>query len=342
MQVACFSAQQYEKPFFASAPSAGKHTLTWFAPRLDASTAVLARGHRAVCAFVNDRLDAAALEALAAEGVKHVALRCAGFNQVDLEAAERLGIDVVRVPAYSPHAVAEHTLALILDLNRKMHRAYARVREGNFSLDGMLGFDLHGRTAGIIGTGTIGLRVAAILNGFGMRVLAYDPVPDAAATALGVEYVSLDRLLADADIVTLHCPLNPETFHLIGDSAIAKMKKGVMLINTSRGKVVDTQAVIEGLKQGRIGYLGLDVYEEEGDLFFRDLSDTVIQDDAFSRLLTFPNVVITGHQAFFTRDALAAIARITLENLDCLERGAPCPNRVVSEKHHHGLVRPTP
>lgn len=338
MKVACFSAQPYEKPFFDAAPAAERHTLTWLAPRLDASTAVLARGHSAVCAFVNDRLDAAALRALSGEGVKHVALRCAGFNQVDLAAAERLGMEVVRVPAYSPHAVAEHTLALILDLNRKIHRAFARVREGNFSLDGLLGFDLHGRTAGIIGTGTIGKRVAAILSGFGMRVLAFDPFPDPAAEALGAAYVGLDRLYAESDIITLHCPLTPETYHLIGAAAVAKMKPGVMLINTSRGKVVDTQAAIDGLKQGQIGYLGLDVYEEEGDLFFRDLSDTVIRDDTFSRLLTFPNVVITGHQAFFTRDALSAIARVTLENLDCLERGAPCPNRVFTEKHH----RPSP
>jgi D-lactate dehydrogenase len=331
MKVACFSAQQYERPFFESTAAGGRHSLSWFAPRLDAATALLARGHEAVCAFVNDRLDVAALEGLSREGVKHVALRCAGFNQVDLEAAERLGIRVVRVPAYSPHAVAEHTLALILDLNRKIHRAFARVREGNFSLDGMLGFDLHGRTAGIIGTGTIGMRVAAILSG--LRVLAFDPVPNPEASAMGIAYVPLDRLLGEADIVTLHCPLTPETLHLIDGAAVAKMKRGVMLINTSRGKVVDTHAVIEGLKQGRIGYLGLDVYEEEGDLFFRDLSDTVIQDDAFSRLLTFPNVVITGHQAFFTRDAMAAIARTTLQNLDCLESGDPCPNQVFSDKH---------
>ena len=333
MKVACFSAQPYERPFFPAAPGAGRHAFTWFPARLEAATAVLARGHEAVCAFVNDHADAAALEALAAEGVKHIALRCAGFNQLDLETAERLGLRVVRVPAYSPHSVAEHTLALILDLNRKIHRAFARVREGNFSLDGLLGFDLHGRTAGIIGMGTIGLRVAAILSGLGMRVIAFDPVANPGAAALGVAYVGFERLLAESDIVTLHCPLTPETMHLIDAVAVAKMKPGVMLINTSRGKVVDTHAVIEGLKQGRIGYLGLDVYEEEGDLFFRDLSDTVIQDDAFSRLLTFPNVVITGHQAFFTREALEAIARTTVENLDCLERGEPCANQVFPQRH---------
>lgn len=331
MKIACFSAKGYEKPFFESA-SAGRHTLTWIPARLEAGTAILAQGHEAVCAFVNDNLDALALEALRGFGVRHIALRCAGFNQVDLEAAARLGFRVVRVPAYSPHAVAEHTLALILDLNRKIHRAFARVREGNFSLDGLMGFDLHGRTAGVIGTGTIGLRVAAILAGFGMRVLAYDPFPNPAAAGPGVAYTGLDDVLAESDVVTLHCPLTPDTFHLIGAEAVAKMKPGVMLINTSRGKVVDTLAVIRGLKQGRIGYLGLDVYEEEGDLFFQDLSDSVIRDDTFARLQTFPNVVITGHQAFFTRDALTQIARTTVDNLDNLERGEPCPHEVTSEK----------
>jgi D-lactate dehydrogenase len=257
-----------------------------------------------------------------------VALRCAGYNNVDVAAATRLGITVVRVPAYSPHAVAEHAIALILTLNRQIHRAYNRVREGNFALDGLLGFDLHGRTVGLIGTGRIGVVAARILTGFGCTLLASDPAQDPQALALGVRYVALDELLSTSDIISLHAPLTSTTRHLIDAAAIARMKPGVMLVNTSRGALVDTRAVIDGLKSERIGSLGLDVYEEEADLFFADLSSTVIRDDVFARLLTFPNVVITGHQAFFTREALAAIARTSLENLTCIERGGACANAV--------------
>jgi D-lactate dehydrogenase len=325
MRVAIFSAKPYERPFFEEA-NAGRHAFTWLEPRLTASTAALAASHAAVCAFVNDRLDAPVLEALAGLGIRVLALRSAGYNHVDLPAARRLGIAVARVPAYSPHAVAEHAAALILDLNRKIHRSYFRVREGNFSLAGLMGFDLHGRTAALIGTGTIGLCMARILAGFGMRLVAYDPAPSGEGERIGIRYLPFREALAAADVVTLHCPLTPATEHLIDAEAVAAMKPGVMLINTSRGKVVDTRAVIDGLKSGRIGYLGLDVYEGEADLFFRDLSDQVIGDDVFSRLLTFPNVVGTGHQAFFTREAMRGIAETTLGNLSDLERGGPCAN----------------
>ena len=268
------------------------------------------------------------LQILAAGGTRVLALRCAGFNNVDLPTAAALGITVVRVSAYSPHAIAEHTVGLMLMLNRQLHRAYNRVREGNFALDGLLGFDLCGKTVGVVGTGRIGALVCRIMAGFGCTVLAHDLLPDPAVVALGVRYLPLADLLAASHIVTLHAPLTPATRHLIDAAAIARMKSGVMLINTSRGALVDTRAVIDGLKSGRIGTLGLDVYEEEGDLFFEDLSSTVIRDDVFARLLTFPNVVITGHQAFLTREALAAIATTTLANLTCVERGEACANQV--------------
>jgi len=272
------------------------------------------------------------LTTLAGGGTTLVALRSAGFNHVDLQAAAELGIAVVRVPAYSPYAVAEHAVGLMLALNRKFHRAYNRVREGNFSLDGLLGFDMHGKTAGIVGTGKIGTVVATILKGFGCRLIGYDPYPSDAARELGVEYVSLDDLIGQADIITLHLPLTPETHHLIGAEAIAKMKPGAMLINTSRGALLDTAEVIEGLKSGQVGALGLDVYEEEEELFFEDLSGTVIQDDTFARLLTFPNVLITGHQGFFTREALSAIAETTIANITTVENGEVSPNTVAAEK----------
>lgn len=327
MRVAVFSTKPYDRAFFSDENARHGHDLTFFEPRLAAETAILAAGHDAVCAFVNDRLDADVLDALAQGGTRSIALRCAGFNNVDLEAAGRLGMSVVRVPAYSPYAVAEHTLALILGLNRKIPRAHARVREGDFSLDGLLGFDLHGRTVGIVGTGQIGAVVARILTGFGCRLLAFDPVRNPECEGLGVSYVALPELLA-ADIVTLHCPLLPQTRHLIDAEALALMRRGAMLINTSRGALLDTPAVIEALKSGHLGYLGLDVYEEEAALFFEDLSGQVLQDDVFARLLTFPNVLITGHQAFFTHEALTAIAATTLTNLDDLAAGRPCPNAI--------------
>lgn len=319
LRLAVYSTQPHDRRFLDAANAAGRCELVYLEPRLDALTASAAAGAQAVCLFVNDRADAAALEVLARQGVRLIALRCAGFNNVDLQAARRLGIAVARVPEYSPYAVAEHTVAIILTLNRKIHRAYARVREGNFALDGLLGFDLHGRTVGVVGTGKIGEQVVRIMAGFGCRVLAFDPQPNPACVAAGARYVTLPELLAASDVVTLHCPLTPQTHHLIDARAIATMRPGAMLVNTSRGGVIDTPAVIEALKSGTLGSLGLDVYEEEGDLFFRNLSDQVIRDDVFARLLTFPNVVITGHQAFFTEDALRAIAETTLRNVEQFE-----------------------
>jgi D-lactate dehydrogenase len=319
MRVAIFSTRPNDREFLTRANDADRHQLVFIEARLDATTVPAAGGAQAVCVFVNDRLDAEVLQALHAGGVRLVALRCAGFNHVDLAAAAAQGVAVGRVPEYSPHAVAEHTAALVLTLNRKIHRAYNRVREGNFALEGLLGFDLHGRTVGLVGTGRIGTCFARIMAGFGCRVLATAPEVNPECAALGVAYVDLAELLARSDIVSLHCPLTPQTRHLIDAAALTRMKRGAMLINTSRGAVVDTRAVIAALKSGQLGSLGLDVYEEEADLFFRDLSDEVLHDDLFARLLTFPNVVITGHQAFFTADALAAIAQTTLANLDSFE-----------------------
>jgi D-lactate dehydrogenase len=263
--------------------------------------------------------------------VRMIALRCAGFNNVDLPAAEGLGIQVARVPAYSPYSVAEHTIGLILALNRKLHRAYNRVRDGNFSIDGLLGFDLHGRTAGVIGTGKIGAIVARLLHAFGCEMLLHDVRETPELQDVG-RYVSTEELLEHSDIISLHCPLVPTTHHLIDDDAVNRMKRGAMLINTSRGALVDTQALVRGLKSGHVGYVGLDVYEEEADLFFEDLSDRVIQDDVFTRLLTFPNVLVTSHQAFFTRNALEEIARVTMENIAQFGRGEPLTNAVVTQK----------
>lgn len=322
MRVTVFNTKSYDRLFLEEANEAigAGHRFTFLEARLTAQTALLATGVDGICAFVNDQLDRATLLILAAQQVRLIVLRCAGFNHVDLKAAQELGLAVARVPAYSPAAIAEHTVALILSLNRKIHRAYARVREGNFSLDGLLGFDLRGRTVGIIGTGKIGMAVARIMTGFSCRVVAYDPVSESEFEARGGRYVGMDELLATCDIITLHCPLTPTTRHIIDQAAIARMKKGVMLINTSRGAVVDTRAVIEGLKSGAIGYLGLDVYEEEAGLFFEDLSDQMIQDDVFARLLTFPNVLITGHQGFFTSEAMTAISAATIENITSYEK----------------------
>lgn len=322
MKVAVFSTKPYDREFLAQAnlPAGDAHELRFLEPRLGIETAALAHDAAAVCAFVNDVLDRPVLELLGAGGTKLVALRCAGFNNVDLAAARELGIAVARVPAYSPEAVAEHTVALILSLNRNIHRAYARVREGNFALDGLLGFDLKGRTIGIVGTGRIGICVARIMVGFGCRVLGFDIRHDPEFTQIGGCYTDLDELLSGSDIVTLHCPLTPQTHHLINAKAIDAMKPGVMIINTGRGALVETRALIKGLKSGRIGHVGLDVYEEESDLFFENLSEQIIQDDVFARLLTFPNVLITGHQAFFTSEALSAIAGTTIGNISQFER----------------------
>lgn len=316
-----FSAHAFDRQFFDEANAGHRHEITYLEPRLSIATVRLASRSPVVCAFVNDHLDAPVLTQLAEAGTRMIALRSAGFNHVDVAAAKGLGLTVARVPAYSPHAVAEHTIALILGLNRKLPRAYARVRDGNFSLEGLLGFDLHGRTVGIVGTGRIGSVVARILTGFGCRVLATDVAPSPACLALGVEYLPFSDLLVESEILTLHAPLTRETRHLIDAAAIARMTRGVMLINTSRGALVDTPAVVAGLKSGQIGYLGLDVYEEEEGLFFEDHSSYVIQDDVFARLLTFPNVVVTAHQAFFTREALMGIAETTLDNVSAFEQG---------------------
>lgn len=328
MDIAVFSTKAYDRRYLDAANVAHNFTLHYLEPHLSPETAVLAHGFPVVCAFVNDLLNAQVLQELRAGGTRLIALRCAGFNNVDVTQAKALGMQVARVPAYSPHSIAEHTVGLMLALNRKIHRAHNRVQEGNFSLEGLLGFDMYGLTAGVIGTGAIGLNVARILHGFGCCVLAYDPYPNPACEAVGATYVPLAQLLADSDIVTLHCPLTPETHHLIDAEAIAQMKPGVMLINTSRGAVIQTRDVIEGLKTGQIGYLGLDVYEEESDIFFEDLSDTIIQDDQFARLLTFPNVLITGHQAFFTRNALQNIAEVTLGNIADFAAGRELVNSV--------------
>ncbi len=323
MRIAVFSAKPYDRQFIEQANQAAgcPHRIRYHDVRLDAHSAVIADGAEAICAFVNDVVDRPALSVLHRGGTQIVCLRSAGFNNVDLAAAEELGMAIARVPAYSPHAVAEHTIALLLCLVRRVHRAYARVREGNFALDGLLGFDLAGRTVGIIGTGKIGLIVARILAGFGCEILGYDPVRD---DGFPGRYTGLDEVLRQADIITLHCPLNPQTRHLIDDAAIAKMKPGVTIINTSRGAVIDTRAIVAALKSCKIGLLGLDVYEEEDDIFFEDLSSQPIMDDVFARLLTFPNVLITGHQGFFTADALQAIAATTIANVSAFERtGAP-------------------
>lgn len=328
MRVAVFSTKAYDREFLAAAAEGRGLDLDFLEPRLTARTAALAAGHEAVSAFVNDVVDAEVLAALAAGGTRFIALRSAGFNHVDLAAAKRHGIAVVRVPAYSPHAVAEFTLGLILALNRKIHRAYARVRDGNFRIDGLLGFDLAGKTVGVVGTGKIGAIVARLLAAFGCEVLLHDVHEDPDLAGVG-RYVPVEEIYAASAIVTLHCPLTEATYHLIGPAAVAAMREGVMLVNTSRGGLIDTKAVIEGLKSGRIGSVALDVYEEESALFFEDRSGAVIQDDQFSRLLTFPNVLITSHQAFFTREALTAIAGVTIDNLLACRDGAdPLPHRV--------------
>lgn len=320
MRIAFFSTHTFDRQFFDAANRSHGHDIRYLEARLAPATSALAAGAEAICAFVNDDLRADVLTALHAVGVRLIALRSAGFNHVDLPRAFELGLTVARVPAYSPYAVAEHAVAMMLSLNRKIHRAHARVREGNFALDGLLGFDMRGRTVGLVGTGRIGTVVARILTGFGCRLLAYDVAVNAECADMGVHYRSLDELWTQSDIVSLHAPLTGDTRHMIDAAAIARMKPGVMIVNTSRGALVDTAALIDGLKSGHVGYVGLDVYEEEEQLFFRDLSAQVIQDDVFARLLTFPNVLITAHQAFFTREAMTAISEVTLENVSAFEQ----------------------
>lgn len=328
MRTILFSSQNYDRESFLGANLPAGIELQFQAARLSLDTVALAERHEVVCAFINDDLSAPVLEQLAAGGTRLIALRSAGYNHVDLPAAQRLGLDVVRVPAYSPHAVAEHAVALILALNRHLHRAYNRTREGDFTLHGLTGFDLVGKTVGIVGTGQIGATFARIMAGFGCQLLAYDPFPNPAVEALGARYLELPQLLAQAQIISLHCPLNDHSRYLINQETLAHMQPGAMLINTGRGGLVDTPALIEALKSGQLGYLGLDVYEEEAQLFFEDRSDLPLQDDVLARLLTFPNVIVTAHQAFLTHEALAAIAETTLHNIASWAAGQ-AQNRVL-------------
>jgi D-lactate dehydrogenase len=330
MKVAVFSTKAYDREFLDVANAAGHHQLFYFEGSLRDKTVRLTEGYDAVCVFVNDVLDATVIEGLAANHVKLIVLRCAGFNNVDVEAAHRFGLRVLRVPAYSPHAVAEHAVALVMTLNRKTHKAYNRVREGNFSIERLTGFELEGKTVGVVGTGRIGAIFARIMLGFGCSVLAYDNYPNKGLIEAGVRYTGIEEVFNTSDIISLHCPLTPETHHIINDRTLSMMKRGVMLINTSRGKLIDSDAAIKALKDGKLGYLGLDVYEQEESLFFKDLSEIVIRDDKISRLMTFPNVLITAHQAYFTDNALTQIAKTTLGNLDDYERGTLQPANEVT------------
>ena len=328
MKIAIYSTKSYDRKYIELINAKYNFDLEFFDFMLNESTARLAEHCEVVCIFVNDDGNRKVLEKLAALGVKIVALRCAGFNNVDLKAAQELGIKVVRVPAYSPEAVAEHTVGLMMTLNRRIHRAYQRTREANFSLEGLIGFNMHGRTVGVIGTGKIGVAVMRILKGFGMHILAYDPFKNHAVEELGAEYVELDELYARSHVITLHCPATPENYHLLNREAFAKMKDGVMIINTSRGSLIDTPAAIDALKQRKIGALGMDVYENERDLFFEDKSNEVILDDVFRRLSSCHNVLLTGHQAFLTEEALTSIADVTLSNVYKLKSGKECENIV--------------
>jgi D-lactate dehydrogenase len=331
MRIAVFDTRRHDRAALEDANGSHRHELTFFEPRLTAQTASLADGFEVACSFVNDRIDRETLTSLQAGGTRLIALRSAGYNHVDLDAAAELGIRVVRVPEYSPHAVAEHAVALVLALDRKIHRAYARVREGNFSLDGLLGFDLYGKTVGLVGTGRIGAAAAGIFLGFGCHVIAFDLRPNSDLVARGVEYVALEELYERADIISLHVPLTPATHHMIDGPALTRMKRGIMLINTSRGALIDSRALIAALKTGHVGTAGLDVYEEEEGVFFEDLSGKVLQDDVLARLLTFSNVVITSHQGFFTREALAAIASTTLANVTAFAHDQRLVNEVRSD-----------
>lgn len=328
MKVAFFNTKSYDQEYFDKANASFGHELDYFSLHLSREATSLITDHKAVCAFINDRLDTHTLIALKSQGIELIALRSAGFNHVDINAAKTLDLAVVRVPAYSPYAVAEHAAGLLLCLNRGIHKAHNRVREGDFSLRNLMGFDLHGKTIGIIGTGKIGQTFARIMQGFGCRVIAYDIIRHQQCIDSGIEYATLEELLSQVDVLSLHCPLTPDTFHLIDDKALSQMRQGVTIINTSRGKLVDTQALIKSLKTGKIGLLGLDVYEEEEALFFEDNSSTGIQDDVLARLTTFPNVIITSHQGFFTHEAMTNIAQTTLSNITAYETHGKVQNGI--------------
>ena len=329
MKLAVFSTKPYDKEYFEKYISDYAIEITFFEIALDKTTANLTSGFDAICVFVNDKVDEKTIEILSKNGVKAIALRCAGYNNVDLDVAKKEGIKVVRVPAYSPEAVAEHAIALILTLNRKTHKAYNRIRESNFALNNLMGFNLYKKNIGVIGTGKIGATFCNIIKNFGCNVYAYDIHENDELKANGVQYVSLDELLKQSDIISLHCPLNEHTKHIIDESAISKMKKGVMLINTSRGGLINTADVIKGLKNKKVGFLGIDVYEQEENLFFKDLSESIIEDDLLMRLIGFPNVLITAHQAFFTAEAMTEIVTTTLNNLQEIQEGKELTNEVV-------------
>lgn len=318
MRIAVFSTKSYDREFLNRFNHEKNLELSFFEASLNIETVTLTSGFDAVCVFVNDSLDAAVITKLSELNIKHIALRCAGFNNVDLDCAKKRKISVSRVPAYSPEAVAEHSMALLLTLNRKLHKAYNRVRENNFSLTGLMGYNIHGKTIGVIGTGKIGQCFINIIRGFGAKVLCFDPYPDETLLHQGAQYVDLKTLLSRSDVISMHCPLNKESHHLINQKSIELMKDKVVLINTSRGGLIDSKAIIEGLKSGKIGAIGLDVYEMESELFFEDLSNTIMQDDVFDRLSSFPNVLITGHQGFFTQEAMQQIAQTTLGNLQAV------------------------
>ncbi|MGI2258770.1 2-hydroxyacid dehydrogenase [Shewanella sp. GXUN23E] len=328
MKIGFFSAKHYDMQHFNAIKDNFDAEIEYFDLRLSAKTLLLAHGFEVICAFVNDDLSAPVLEELAAHGTRVIAMRCAGFNNVDLETAKRLGMQVVNVPAYSPESVAEHTIAIMLTLNRKIHKAYQRTRDANFNLDGLVGFNMYGKTVGVIGTGKIGLATIRILLGFGCKVLAFDPYPNPAVEALGVPYVSLEAMLPQCDIISLHCPLTAANHHLLRAETFAKMKPGVMVINTSRGSLLNAFDAMEALKTGQIGSLGLDVYENEQDLFFEDKSNEIIQDDVFRRLSACHNVVFTGHQAFLTEEALDSIANTTLSNAHAVLKGERSGNEL--------------
>lgn len=328
-KIAFFSSKKYDEETFKKFNDKYEFELGFFEVHLNKITLELAKGFDAICAFVNDDLSREVLKKISSFGIKLILLRCAGYNNVDLKAAKELGITVMRVPDYSPYAVAEHTLGMILTLSRKFHKAYYRTREGNFSINGLMGFELHEKTIGIIGTGKIGRITMKVLSGIAKKIVAYDPYPVKDKEGLDFEYMSLNDLYKEADIISLHCPLSPESKHIINTNSISQMKEKVVIINTSRGGLIDTEAVIGGLKSGKISALGIDVYEEESDLFFEDMSDTVIQDDTLMRLMTFPNVLVTGHQAFFTERAMKDIATSTFENLKSFLEANPISKSLV-------------
>lgn len=329
MKIAVFSTQKYDREFLSAVPT--EHKFVFFEAQLNNDTVNLTQGFDGICIFVNDHADSEIISELKNNGIKVIALRCAGFNNVDVKAAEKAGIRVVRVPAYSPEAVAEHAVALIMTLNRKTHKAYLRIKENNFSLERLTGFNIYGKTVGVIGTGKIGKAFCKIMLGFGAKVIAYDKFEDDEAKKLGIKYVTFEEVLKNSDIISLHCPLTPETKYMIDWEAFANMKDGVMLINTSRGALINTKDAILALKRGKIGYLGIDVYEQEEHLFYKDLSENIIPDDTIARLMSFPNVMMTSHQGFFTKEALTEIAATTVGNIDCVAQGKPSPNEVKSE-----------